>query len=595
MAEHVAADAVAFPKLNQDQLASLGTCPLTSLGRYRDGEKLFETGQRDCTFFVIKSGEVEILDESGETPRSIVVLEPGQFTGEVGQLTGSPSLVSGIARGDCEAYGVSTDALRQLLNHHPDLSDVILQAFIARRHILRDSGAFKGLSVIGSRDSRDTFRVRDFLNKNHVPFTWLDLDADPQVKRLLGQFGVTEADTPVVSWGNKLLLRNPSNRQLAVTLGLLRPLGGEEYDLVIVGAGPAGLAAAVYGASEGLKTVALEHSGPGGQAGRSMRIENYLGFPTGITGAELAERATVQAIKFGACLPVGVQVTGLTFDRARPLLHLEGGETVRARCLLIATGADYRKLGIEGCERFEGCGVYYAATPLEAQMCRGSEVVVVGGGNSAGQAAVFLAGQVRKVYLAIRGDDLRKDMSEYLVERIEETPNIEVLKNTEVRRMIGDTHLGEVVLVNNKTGEARTMKTPAVFSFIGAAPRTEWLPPEIERDEKGFVRTGPSLGQSKHWTGRRQPFPLETSRPGVFAAGDVRSGSVKRVASAVGEGAMAVQLVHEYMKEAHDGLQGGATNWPIRAPNSLLPRARTLCTNSKKPWYKGGVSCGIPQ
>jgi thioredoxin reductase (NADPH) len=549
MAEHVAADAVAFPKLNQDQLASLGTCPLTSLGRYRDGEKLFETGQRDCTFFVIKSGEVEILDESGETPRSIVVLEPGQFTGEVGQLTGSPSLVSGIARGDCEAYGVSTDALRQLLNHHPDLSDVILQAFIARRHILRDSGAFKGLSVIGSRDSRDTFRVRDFLNKNHVPFTWLDLDADPQVKRLLGQFGVTEADTPVVSWGNKLLLRNPSNRQLAVTLGLLRPLGGEEYDLVIVGAGPAGLAAAVYGASEGLKTVALEHSGPGGQAGRSMRIENYLGFPTGITGAELAERATVQAIKFGACLPVGVQVTGLTFDRARPLLHLEGGETVRARCLLIATGADYRKLGIEGCEQFEGCGVYYAATPLEAQMCRGSEVVVVGGGNSAGQAAVFLAGQVRKVYLAIRGDDLRKDMSEYLVERIEETPNIEVLKNTEVRRMIGDTHLGEVVLVNNKTGEARTMKTPAVFSFIGAAPRTEWLPPEIERDEKGFVRTGPSLGQSKHWTGRRQPFPLETSRPGVFAAGDVRSGSVKRVASAVGEGAMAVQLVHEYMKE----------------------------------------------
>jgi thioredoxin reductase (NADPH) len=548
MAEHVV-DTVAFPRLDQDQLASLGRCPLTSLGRYRDGEKLFETGERDCTFFVIKSGEVEILDESGATPRSIVVLEPGQFTGEVGQLTGSPSMVSGVARGDCEAYGVSTEALRQLLNRHPDLSDVILQAFIARRHILRDSEAFKGLRVIGSRDSRDTFRVRDFLNKNHVPFTWLDLDADPQVKQLLEQFGVTGADTPVVSWGNKLLLRNPSNRQLAETLGLLRPLDGEEYDLVIVGAGPAGLAAAVYGASEGLKTVALEHSGPGGQAGRSMRIENYLGFPTGITGAELAERATVQAIKFGACLPVGVQVTGLTFDGARPVLHLDDGETVRAKCLLIATGADYRKLGIEGCEQFEGCGVYYAATPLEAQMCRGSEVVVVGGGNSAGQAAVFLAGQVRKVYLVIRGDDLHKDMSEYLVERIEDTPNIQILTNTEVRGMIGDTHLGEVMLVNNKTGETRTLKTLAVFSFIGAAPRTEWLPPEIERDVKGFVRTGPSLAQSEHWTGRRQPFPLETSRPGVFAAGDVRSGSVKRVASAVGEGSMAVQLVHEYMKE----------------------------------------------
>jgi thioredoxin reductase (NADPH) len=257
---------------------------------------------------------------------------------------------------------VSTDALRQLLNNHPDLSDVILQAFIARRHILRDSGAFQGLRVIGSRDSRDTFRISDFLDKNHVPFTWLDLDADPQVKQLLGQFGVTEADAPVVSWSNKLLLRNPPNRQLAETLGLLRPLGGEEHDLVIVGTGPAGLAAAVYGASEGLKTVALEHSGPGGQAGRSMRIENYLGFPTGITGADLAERATVQAIKFGACLHVGVQVTGLTLDGARPVIHLEGGETANAKCLLIATGADYRKLGIEWCERFEGRGVCYAAT-----------------------------------------------------------------------------------------------------------------------------------------------------------------------------------------------------------------------------------------
>jgi thioredoxin reductase (NADPH) len=548
MAEHDLND-VAFPKLDEAQMASLASCPLASLKRYRDGEKLFEVGERDCTFFVVKSGEVAIEDESGETPTTLAVLGPGQFTGEVGQLTGSPSFVRGVARGDCEAYAVSPPALRQLLNHHPQVGDVILQAFLARRHLLQESERFTGLRVIGSRDSRDTFRIRDFLNKNHVPFSWLDVDADPQVKQLLEQFGVTEADTPVVAWGHKLHLRNPSNRQLAEVLGLLRHLDGEEFDLVIVGAGPAGLAASVYGASEGLSTVVLETTAPGGQAGRSMRIENYLGFPTGITGGELAERAVVQANKFGARLPVGVQVTGLTFDNAQPVLHLDGGETVRAKCVLIATGADYRKLGVEGCERFEGCGVYYAATPLEAQMCRGSEVLVVGGGNSAGQAAVFLSGQVRKVYLVIRGDDLHKDMSDYLVQRIEDTPNIEVLKNTEVRQMIGNTHLTAVELVNNKTGETRTIQTPAVFSFIGAAPRTEWLPPEIEKDDKGFVRTGPTLAHSEHWTASRQPFPLETSHPGVFAVGDVRSGSVKRVASAVGEGAMAVQLVHEYMKE----------------------------------------------
>ena len=382
-----------------------------------------------------------------------------------------------------------------------------------------------------------------------MPFTWLDLEADPQVKELLKRFGVSEADTPVVAWGNKLILRNPSNRELAEALGLRRPLEQTVYDLAVVGAGPAGLAAAVYGASEGLNTVVLERTGPGGQAGRSMRIENYLGFPTGITGSELAERAAVQANKFGAQISVPTPVTALTFDQAYSVLQLDGEETIVAKCLLIATGADYRRLTVEGCERFEGCGVYYAATPIEAQMCRGSEVVVVGGGNSAGQAAVFLAGQVRKVYLVIRGDDLYKNMSSYLACRIEDTPNIEVLRNTEVRRMVGDGYLTSVELVDNKTGETRTIQTPALFSFIGAIPRTDWLPPEIERDDKGFVRTGPAVAQSPHWTAKRQPFLLETSRPGVFAAGDVRSGSIKRVASAVGEGAMTVQFVHEYLKE----------------------------------------------
>lgn len=548
MAEHDL-QSVAFPKLNKAQMAALDRCLLTRRQRYRDGETLFKVGDRDFKFFVVKSGKVEIVDESGETPRTIAVQGPGEFTGDVAQLTGGPAIVNAIARGDCEVYEVSPDALRKLINDHPELGDVILQAFIARRQLLSESGEFVGLRVIGSRYSRDTFRVREFLAKNRVPFTWFDLEADPQVKELLKRFGVSENDTPVVAWGNKLILRNPANLELAEALGIRRPLEQTTYDLAVVGAGPAGLAAAVYGASEGLNTVVLERTGPGGQAGRSMRIENYLGFPTGITGSELADRAAIQASKFGAQISVPTPVTALTFDQAYSVLQLEGKETIVAKCVLIATGADYRRLTVEGCERFEGCGVYYAATPIEAQLCRGSEVVVVGGGNSAGQAAVFLAGQVRKVYLVIRGDDLYKNMSSYLACRIEDTPNIEVLRNTEVRRLVGDGYLTSVELIDNKTGETRTIRAPALFSFIGAIPRCDWIPPEIERDDKGFVRTGPAVAQSPHWTAKRQPFLLETSRPGVFAAGDVRAGSIKRVASAVGEGAMTVQFVHEYLKE----------------------------------------------
>ncbi len=280
-----------------------------------------------------------------------------------------------------------------------------------------------------------------------------------------------------------------------------------------------------------------------------MRIENYLGFPTGITGADLAAAAAVQATKFGAKLPVPTPVMSLTFDNGYKLLHLDGGETATAKCVLIATGAEYRRLGVEGCEPLEGRGVYYAATVNEATMCRGLDVVVVGGGNSAGQAAVYLAGHDCKVYLLIRGDDLYKNMSTYLARRIEQTANIEVLRNTEVTRMSGDGHLGEVEIVSRKTRQKRTIRTPALFSFIGAVPRTDWLPAEVERDDKSFVRTGPALAQSPHWSMRRHPFLLETSRAGVFAAGDVRSESVKRVASAVGEGSMAVQFVHEYLKE----------------------------------------------
>lgn len=539
---------VAFAKLNEEQMSALARCGGAELKKYSDGQMLIEAGECNFKFFVVKSGEIEILDDA-ETPKTITVLEPGEFTGDISHLTGGPSLVTAVARGDCEVYEVSAEGVREIINRFPDLGDVIVQAFTARRELLTESGKFTGLRVIGSRYSRDTHRIRDFLSKNRVPFVWLDLETDPQVSQILSQFGIKRDETPVVAWGRKMLLRKPSNEVLAKALGLRKQLDRAVYDLVIVGAGPAGLAAAVYAASEGLNTVVLERIGPGGQAGRSMRIENYLGFPKGITGSELAERAVVQAGKFGARLPVPTPVKSLTFDNSYMVLQLDDGDTVCAKCLLIASGADYRRLTTQGCEQFEGSGVYYAATMTEAPLCRHAEVVVVGGGNSAGQAAVFLSGIARKVDLLIRGDDLYKDMSAYLARRVEEIPNIEVLLNTEVRQMRGNTHLREVEIVNNKTGEMRTIETPVLFSFIGATPRTDWLPPEIERDEKAFVKTGWEAAQSRHWTKKRQPFLLETSHPGVFAAGDVRSGSVKRVAAAVGEGAMTVMFVHEYLKE----------------------------------------------
>jgi thioredoxin reductase (NADPH) len=548
MADHDV-NSVAFPSLDESNLAALERCPKTVRKQFQAGHWLYNCGQADGKFYIVKHGELEMIDNSGEAPRTVAIHGPGGFTGEAGQLTGGPTIVGAFARTDCEVFEVTLDGLKEIVNKSTELGDIILQAFIARRQLLSEPGGVTGVRVIGSRYSQDTFRVRDFLAKNRVLFTWLDIEADPHVGQILEPFGVTEAETPLLLWGRKLILRNPTNHALAEALGIRRPLEHAVYDLVVVGAGPAGLAAAVYGASEGLRTMVLERSGPGGQAGRSMRIENYLGFPTGITGAELTARAVLQANKFGAQLPVPTPVITLTFENAYKVLHIDNGETVTAKCLLIATGAEYRRLGVDGCEPLEGRGVYYAATQNEASMCSGSEVLVVGGGNSAGQAAVFLSGKARMVYILIRGNDLYQNMSSYLARRIENTESIGILKNTEVRRMAGVGHLSEVEVVNNKTGEKRTIETPALFSFIGAVPRTEWLPSEIERDEKGFIRTGPTLPKSAQWTLRRHPFLLETTCPGVFAAGDVRSGSVKRVASAVGEGSMAVQFVHEYLKE----------------------------------------------
>jgi thioredoxin reductase (NADPH) len=377
---------------------------------------------------------------------------------------------------------------------------------------------------------------------------WLDLESDPHLHDLLQSFGVTAKETPVVAFGSNRLLRNPSNAELAEVLGLHRPLE-KLYDLVIVGGGPSGLAAAVYAASEGLSSLVLERSAPGGQAGISMRIENYLGFPAGITGGELADRAVLQAEKFGAALSTPSAVTRLGFDEIYPVLYLEDGGSVAARSLLIASGAEYRRLDVPGCIDFEGTGVYYAATQNEAELCRGRDVIVVGGGNSAGQASVFMAGQARRVFHLIRGADLGKSMSSYLAQRIEQTPNIELMTNTVVTGMRGDSELRVVDVVNRQSGERRSLDVAALFCFIGAVPHTGWLNGAIDTDSHGFVRTGTSVPPEPGEV-RREPFLLETNHRGVFAAGDVRSGSIKRVASAVGEGAMAVQFVHEHFKHA---------------------------------------------
>jgi len=443
---------------------------------------------------------------------------------------------------------VPTERVRVLVAHDPALSDLILCAYLLRRSLLIQEGT--GFRIIGSCYDPNTVRLREFAARNRLPHRWIDLERDQHAERLLKRFGVSPQETPVVIWGGEVL-RNPSNTELARRVGLPVPdTVSDESDVVVVGAGPAGLGAAVYGSSDGLTTAAMERIATGGQAGTSSRIENYLGFPGGISGGDLAERAALQAVKFGARILVSAEIIRLESGDGQHQLTLADGATVVARAVVLAMGARYRKLAVPGLESFEGDGVYYAATVQEALLCGAGPVVIVGGGNSAGQAAVFLAGRVSRVYVVIRDKDLSKTMSRYLIDQIERHPRVTVRLCTEVREVHGDDKLSEVVIEDNRTGERHSIQTRALFVFIGAEPHTSWLAGAIQLDNRGFVPTGPAALYSdtdgNQGRTHRQPMMLETSRPGVFAAGDVRSGSVKRVASAVGEGSMAIRQIHEY-------------------------------------------------
>jgi thioredoxin reductase (NADPH) len=545
-------ESVAFPKLDDHQLSLL-----RSLGKQsvvKRGELVYKAGQRDVGLTVVLRGELQVFEQRDDIENELAVAHERDFIGDVAMLQGTSTLATArVTSDEAEILYVPAAELRRVLAEAPRVSKPIVDALIMRRRRLRRYREFAGLRVLAARGARDGHQLDDFLDKNHIPHRLIEFESE-QGQTLSNRLHLSTRDLPVLITPVGAPLRRPSLREVAQVAGLLRPLALQDEteilsDVTIVGAGPAGLGAAVYAASEGLKTVVLESYAPGGQAGSSSLIENFFGYPTGISGGDLTWLAQLQAYRFGAKFSTPAQALSLNYNpdgEYRACIQIEGCPAIlRAKAVLIATGADYRRLDAENRERFEGVGVYYAATALEGQICRNETVIVVGSGNSAGQAAMFLSEGAAKVLLVIRGDDVTKKMSDYLSRRVQAQPNIEILYRTEIRKMFGDQRLEQVELENTKTGERRTVKTPAVFSMIGARPCTEWLPTGIERDEKGFIKTGAEVADAPAWReNKRRPAPLETSLPGIFAAGDVRSGSVKRCAAAVGEGGMAIAGVH---------------------------------------------------
>ena len=540
-----------FPKLDAAAIERLAV--LGKRRAVRAGELLSDVGDTSVGIFVVLAGHIEILNPAWGGEALVVSLGPGQFTGETPMLSGARSLMRVRASGDGELLELDRAALRRVVDSDVELGELFLRTFLQRRAqiVARSLG---DVVLVGSNHSADTLRLREFITRSGHPFSYLDVDGDPSVQALLDQFHVGVADIPVLLRSEPPALRNPSNAEVADALGFNPVLSGKDvHDLIVVGAGPAGLAAAVYGASEGLDVLVIEGDAPGGQAGSSSRIENYLGFPNGISGQELAQSAFVQAEKFGARVALATRVRKLSCDSRPFTIELADGKRVHSRTLIIATGANYRKPACVRLAQFIGLGVYFGATHVEAQLCTQQEVAVVGAGNSAGQAAVFLATRAKHVHMLVRGEGLTDTMSRYLIARIESSPNITLRTHTQIEEIDGTDCLKRITWRNTLTRAAETRDVCHLFLMTGATPNTEFLVGCLELDEHNFVLTGtdltPETLAAAGWPLAHPPYPLETSAPGVFAVGDVRSGSVKRVASAVGEGSVAVQYVHSVLAE----------------------------------------------
>ena len=539
-----------FPKLTPAQIDRI-----TAYGRTRSvqpGEVLIEQGDTSVPFFVVITGEVEIVRPFDAYETLVTVHGYGEFTGEVNMLSGRRSFFRARATKPGKVIELDHQQILGLVQTDAELSDILMRAFILRRVELIAAGV-GDIVLIGSTHSAGTLRIKEFLMRNGHPYSYIDLERDPDVQNLLDSFKVSASEIPVLICRGQLVLRSPSNRQIADCLGFNESIDQTQVrDLIVIGAGPSGLAAAVYGASEGLDVLVLETSSPGGQAGSSSRIENYLGFPTGISGQDLAARAYLQAQKFGAHVLI-TKATRLICDRKPYIIELENGSRISTRTIVIATGAQYRKLPLENLSRFEGAGVYYGATFVEAQLCGGEEVIVVGGGNSAGQAAVFLAETTKHVHMLVRSSGLAATMSRYLIRRIENSATITLRPQTEIVAVEGDNHLNSVYWRNSQTGQTEKHEISHIFIMTGADPNTSWLDGCLALDDKGFIKTGPDLSPENlsgtGWPLTRQPYLLETSLPGIFAVGDVRGGSIKRVASAVGEGSIAISFVHKVLQE----------------------------------------------
>ncbi len=538
-----------FPVLTEAQLERIGR--YGTRRQVHDGEILFHQGDEGVHFFVILSGELDVVQPHEEGETLIVRHQPGNFTGETAMLAGRRALATGRFHGEGEVVDIPPSGLRNLIVADAQLSELLMRAFILRRVALINNHIGDAV-VVGSRHCSRTVGIREFLDRNGHPYVYLDVEQDEGAKALVERFHIGPRDIPVLICRGTKLLRAPSNEEVAECLGFNAGIAcGAVRDVVVVGAGPAGLSAAVYAASEGLDVLVLESHAPGGQAGSSSKIENYLGFPTGISGAALAGRAYTQAEKFGAEVAIARSAARLDCSVTPYAIELEGGHRIRARTIVVASGAEYRKLDLAERARFENAGVYYGAMVLDRKQLEDEEVVVVGGGNSAGQAAVYLSGLARHVHMLVRSGGLADSMSRYLIRRIEESPKITLRTRTEIVGLGGDRALESVRWRTGTTGQTEDRPIRFVFCMMGASPCTEWLASCVVLDDKGFVKTGQDLTPQElattGWTLTRPPLLLETSRPGIFAVGDVRSGNVKRVASAVGEGSISIQLVHRVL------------------------------------------------